>query len=105
MKQKSYKNPFEVIYDDADIAFVAHLKSQLTILIVKKIRDSSLAQKDVALLLGVSQPRVSNLMSGRLDKFSLDMLIVFARKLGFPMANRFNPHGEDLLTLVVKNNG
>ena len=105
MKQKSYKNPFEVIYDDADVAFVAHLKSQLTILIVKKIRESSLTQKDVALRLGVSQPRISNLMNGRLDKFSFDMLIIFARKLGFPVANSFNPYGEELLTLVVKDNG
>lgn len=96
------KNPFEIVYEDADLAFVAQIKSHMTILIVKKIREDNLKQREVAKLLRVSQSRVSNLINGRLDKFSIDMLIIFMRRMGITIAHSFDPHTTTMLNLSVK---
>ena len=38
-------------------------------------RDSGLTQNQAARQLGITQPRLSDLMRGRIDKFSLDALV------------------------------
>ena len=48
----------------------------------KTIRARRLTQVAVAGVLGVSQSRVSDLTRGKVEKFSLDMLVTFAVKLG-----------------------
>ena len=53
-----------------------HLKvrSELMVKLQKTITARGLKQADVAKLLGVTQPRVSDLMRGRIDLFSIDTL-------------------------------
>jgi len=46
------------------------------------IRDRGLSQREAARLFGVTQPRVSNLVKGRLDLFSLDMLVTMLARAG-----------------------
>ncbi len=46
------------------------------------IRDSKLTQTEVARRLGVSQSRVSDLVRGKWEKFSLEMLITLAARAG-----------------------
>lgn len=41
----------------------------------KHIREKGLTQKKTAERLGVTQPRISDLMRGKLDLFSVDTLI------------------------------
>jgi predicted XRE-type DNA-binding protein len=48
----------------------------------QEIKTRGLTQKATALLLGVSQPRVSDLMKGKIDKFSIDVLINMLAALG-----------------------
>ena len=48
----------------------------------KRIASRRLKQGEVAEVLGVSQPRVSNLLQGRLDLFSTDMLIDMLASFG-----------------------
>jgi predicted XRE-type DNA-binding protein len=43
-----------------------------------------LKQAEAAELLGVTQPRVSDLMRGRIDLFNAEMLIDMLSKLGIP---------------------
>ena len=47
-----------------------------------QIKSRQLTQSAAAEILGVSQSRVSDLMRGKTEKFSLDMLVLFAAKLG-----------------------
>ena len=56
----------------------ADLMCQLEIL----IRDKQWTQAEAAKVLGISQSRVSNLIRGKWDKFSLDMLITLATRAG-----------------------
>lgn len=61
-----------------------HLKvrSDLMIQVQKAILARGLKQGDAAKILGVSQPRVSDLLCGRIDLFSTDALIDISARLG-----------------------
>ncbi len=52
------------------------------------IRDSKLTQAAVAQRLGISQSRVSDLVRGKWEKFSLEMLITLAARAGHKVALR-----------------
>jgi predicted XRE-type DNA-binding protein len=47
-----------------------------------KIRDEEWTQAEAAKVLGISQSRVSDLIRGKFEKFSLDMLITLATRAG-----------------------
>jgi len=61
-----------------------HLKirSDLMIQLQKVIASRGLKQAQAARILGVSQPRVSDLLRGRIDLFSTDSLIDMLARLG-----------------------
>ena len=62
----------------AILAMRADLMGRLRLLIDKK----AWTQVEAAQTLGVSQSRVSDLVRGKWDKFSLDMLITLATRAG-----------------------
>ena len=51
------------------------LRSELMIRLSKLIESRGLTQAQAAKLLGVSQPRVSDLVRGKIDLFSIDTLV------------------------------
>ncbi len=51
--------------------------------LIGELERRKLTQSRAATLLGVTQPRVSDLMRGRLDLFSLDTLVDMAAHVGF----------------------
>lgn len=58
------------------------IRADLMIHVQKLIRSRRLPQKSAAQILGVTQPRVSDLLRGRIDLFSTDALIDMLAKLG-----------------------
>jgi predicted XRE-type DNA-binding protein len=58
------------------------IKGNLAIQIGRLIRKRGLTQGQAASILGVDQPRVSALMRGHLEKFSMEKLCDFVRALG-----------------------
>jgi len=62
----------------AILAMRADLMAQLRLVIEKR----SWTQVEAAKVLGISQSRVSDLMRGKWDKFSLDMLVTLATRAG-----------------------
>ena len=62
----------------AILAMRADLMAQLRLVLEK--RDWT--QVEAAKVLGISQSRVSDLMRGKWDKFSLDMLVTLATRAG-----------------------
>ena len=57
-------------------------KSELAVRIFKIIKSRRLTQAAAGKLLGISQPKVSALLNGRLDGFSTDRLFRFLNALG-----------------------
>lgn len=57
-------------------------KAELARKIAEIITKRHLSQTEAAQLLGVDQPKISNIMNGRLSGFSLERLIQFLNSLG-----------------------
>ena len=58
------------------------IRSELMIKIEKLLKTRGLTQAEAAKIMRVSQPRVSDLLRGRLDLFSTDALIDMLARLG-----------------------
>jgi predicted XRE-type DNA-binding protein len=58
------------------------LRSELMVRLARLIEDRGLTQAEAAKMLGVSQPRVSDLVRGKIDLFSIDMLVLMLAKAG-----------------------
>lgn len=58
------------------------LRSDLMIEIAGIIQKRGLSQAEAAKLLKVTQPRVSELMTGRIGKFKVDILVKYLNRLG-----------------------
>src|SRR5918994_5130135 len=65
-----------------DEAEYLKVRSELMVKLQQVITARELKQAEAAKLLGVTQPRVSDLMRGRIDLFSIDTLIDMLARLG-----------------------
>lgn len=74
----------------------AHLlvRSDLIIVLTRILKDRKLTQVRAARLLGVSQPRVSDLVRGRIDLFSIDSLVEMLARLGVSVTLKLARRGE-----------
>ncbi len=66
----------------ADEAAILQMRADLMADLRKFIKTKRLTQAKAAEILGVSQSRVSDLIRGKWEKFSLEMLITLATKAG-----------------------
>ena len=73
---------WSVVTDDNEEAENLHLRSELMSAIIARIDEFGWSQKVAAKNIGVTQPRLSDLMRDKIDKFSLDALVNIARPLG-----------------------
>jgi predicted XRE-type DNA-binding protein len=80
--RRSFGNVF------ADVGFpkeeAAHLliRSDLMVQLAKLIKNRRLTQKQAAKALGVTQPRISDLVRGRIDLFTIDTLVEMLARFG-----------------------
>jgi predicted XRE-type DNA-binding protein len=79
---RSTGNVFRDLGFSADEAEHLRIRSELLLQLQKAIKSKGLKQAEVAKLLEVTQPRVSDLVRGRLDLFSVDTLIDMLARLG-----------------------
>jgi len=85
---KSCGNVFADLGFDAQEAANLKLRSQLMIEVEKDLAKKSLTQQAAAEMLGISQPRISDLKRGKVDKFTIDVLVNFLTKLGHDVSVR-----------------
>lgn len=81
MNQLDYENIFDAITEDASEAADLRFRADLMITLKKMFDDKNWKQADIAQALGIPQPRVSELMRGKVDLFSADKLIGFLARL------------------------
>jgi predicted XRE-type DNA-binding protein len=77
-----FKNVWDAIEDDPIKRASLKMRSQLMIEINSKIDEGRKTQSELAETLETTQPRISALRKGKMHKFSLDMLVDFASRLG-----------------------
>jgi len=65
-----------------DEAAILTMRSKLMVLLRETIEQRQWTQAEAAEALGIAQSRVSDLVRGKWDKFSLDMLVTLAARAG-----------------------
>ncbi len=79
---KSSGNVFEDLGFDASESENLRLRAQLMRELETLIHKERLTQSDAAELLGIQQSRISDLVRGKIDRFSIDMLVKLLAKTG-----------------------
>src|SRR2546430_5993149 len=75
MSKKRFVNVWDAIEDTSAQAENMKLRSTLMMALKDHIVRAGLSQSEAAKLLGVTQPRVSDLMRGKIELFGLDTLV------------------------------
>ncbi|MCQ8128474.1 helix-turn-helix domain-containing protein [Methylomonas rivi] len=82
MTTQRFASVWDAIEDTQQEAENMKLRSTLMMAIKNHIARADLTQADAAKLLGVTQPRVSDLMRGKINLFGLDALVNMATAAG-----------------------
>ena len=88
MNQERFANVWDAIEDTPEAAENMRLRSILMIALKNHLTHSGMSQAEAAKLFGVTQPRVSDLMRGKINLFSLDALVNMAAAAGLHIEMR-----------------
>ena len=77
-----FKSVFDAISQSPEEALNMKLRAGLVREICSRVAATDWTQTEIATRLGVTQPRVSDLLNGKLSKFSLDALVNMLARLG-----------------------
>lgn len=80
--KQRFSSVWDAIEDTPQQAASMRARSELMMNLTEVIRERGMTQGDAAALFGVTQPRVSDLMRGKINLFSLDTLIDMAATAG-----------------------
>jgi predicted XRE-type DNA-binding protein len=82
MSNEHFASVWDAIEDTPAQAENMRLRSSLMMALKDHIAREGLSQRKAAQLFGVTQPRVSDLVRGRIDLFGLDSLVNMAAAAG-----------------------
>ncbi|MGH8163808.1 MAG: helix-turn-helix domain-containing protein [Rhodanobacteraceae bacterium] len=82
MTAKRYASVFDAIADTPQEAVNLRLRAEVMQRITQRIERKGWTQREAAQLCGITQPRVNDLLRGRLSRFSLDALVNIAAAMG-----------------------
>lgn len=75
MSNETFASIWDAIEDAPEQATNMKLRSSLMMALQEYVTQEGLSQSQAAKLFGVTQPRVSDLMRGKIDLFALDTLV------------------------------
>ena len=82
MKSKTFANVWDALEDNPAAAATMTMRSNVMAALTDTVRAWDLTQAKAARRLGITQPRLNDLLRGRIDKFSLDTLLTLATRAG-----------------------
>jgi predicted XRE-type DNA-binding protein len=82
MKSQTFTSVWDAIEDTPQAAASMRARSTLLMELANIIQQRGMTQAEAAELFGVTQPRISDLMRGKINLFSLDMLMNMASTAG-----------------------
>jgi len=82
MKTRTFANVWDALSDSPEEAATMKIRSDVMIAIHDTIRAWDATQAQAASRLGVTQPRLNDLLQGKINKFSLDTLLTLAGRAG-----------------------
>lgn len=88
MSNKNFASVWDAIEDSPEEAENMKLRSGLMRALKEHLVRTGLSQAEAAKLFGVTQPRVSDLMRGKINLFGLDALVNMAAAAGMHVEMR-----------------
>ena len=86
--QQEFSSVWDAIEDTPEKAENMKLRSTLMMALEQHIKRTGMTQAEAAKLFGVTQPRVSDLMRGKINLFALDALVNMAIAAGLRIEMR-----------------
>jgi predicted XRE-type DNA-binding protein len=99
---KSSGNVFADLGFPSEEAQNLQLRSQAMMAIAKWFEQSAITQAVAAKMLGITQPRLNQLLKGKINEFSLDALVNMATLAGMRVALTIRPVPAVKLKQTVK---
>ena len=85
---EEYKNVWDALADTPEEGTNLRLRSELMSEVSSFIEDRHWTQSEAAARCGITQPRMNDLLRGRISKFSLDALVNITASLGLTVRMR-----------------
>ena len=86
-------NTFEELGFDKEEANNLTIRADLMLDLRKFIRSNNWTQAEAAAFFGETQPRISNLMNGDIDRFAIDKLVQMLSRAGMEVRVLVTPQG------------
>ncbi len=83
---RTFASVWDALEDTRAVAANMRMRAELMIEVQRYVAASGLTQSAAARRLGVTQPRLNDLLRGRIDKFSLDALVMMLARAGCRVA-------------------
>ncbi len=87
MKIQTYDSVFDAISDTPEQAENMKIRAKLMSVLNTWIETQEFSQAEAAAVLGVTQPRISELARGKIQVFSIDKLITMMAHAGLHIEN------------------
>lgn len=91
MEVETFTNVWDAIADTPEQAANLEARSLLIAEISRIIEEKGWKQAEAAAYCGVTQPRINDLLRGRISRFSLDALFNIAARLGHRVRLELEP--------------
>ncbi len=88
---EEFENVWDALSDTPEEAANLTLRSDLMIKIETIVKENGWTQAEAAKRCGVTQPRINDLLRGRISRFSLDALVNIASALGRKVTVQLEP--------------
>lgn len=75
MNSISFSNAFDAVTDNIEEAKELQVRADLMIALREILEDKGWKQADAAEVFKLSQPQISDLLQGKIDKLSIDLLM------------------------------
>lgn len=82
MKKRTYASVWDALEDTPEAAASMRVRAELMIAVQRYVEASGETQAQAAKHLGLTQPRLNDLLRGRIEKFSLDALVNMLARVG-----------------------
>lgn len=82
MKKQTFESVWDALEESTEASASMQVRAVLMIEVQRYVNESGLTQLQAAKRLGITQPRLNDLLRGKIDKFSVDALVNMLAKAG-----------------------
>ena len=82
MKKQTFESVWDALEESAETAANMRVRADLMIAVQRYVAAGGVTQSQAAKQLGITQPRLNDLLRGRIDKFSVYALVIMLARVG-----------------------